>query len=144
IKSLAQNSIDFKFCQKENSKNNNPKLQNMEIYKTYQTKEVRFTMKLNKLASGNVEIPLYAKISPDIKFRRKLTFKNMSAGISEKDFNADMEILVPQSLGDDWAEACFKQLQIRLKMHYNQYGRIMPADLECFIGEMIIVMSEIG
>jgi len=110
----------------------------MEITKNYKTKEISFSMKLNKNSSGKIEIPIYAKMPSNVKFEQ------MSAGISEKDFDEDMKILVPESLGNDWAESCFKQLQKRLKMHFNQYGRIQPADLECFIGEYLLVMGNIG
>ena len=110
----------------------------MEITKYYKTREVSFSMKLKKTSTGKIEIPIYAKMPTNVKFDQ------MSAGISEKDFDDDMEILVPESLGNDWAHSCFKQLQIRLKMHFNQYGSIQPADLECFIGEYLLVMSNIG
>lgn len=110
----------------------------MEISKYYRTQEVSFTMKVNKTTSGKIEIPLY------VKMPENTMFNTMSTGISEKDFDEDMETLVPESLGDDWSESCFIQLQKRLKMHYNQFGRIQPADLETFIGEFIIVMSSIG
>lgn len=110
----------------------------MEITKYYKTKGISFSMKLNKTSSGKIEIPIYAKMPSNVKFEQ------MSAGISEKDFNDDMTILVPENLSDDWAQSCYKQLQIRLAMHFKQYGRIQPADLECFIGEFIIVISNIG
>lgn len=95
-------------------------------------------MRLTKTSTGKIEIPIYAKMPSNVKFDQ------MKAGISEKDFDDDMKILIPESLGNDWAESCFKQFQIRLKMHFNQFGRIQPADLECFIGEYLLVMSNIG
>jgi len=109
-----------------------------EIIKYYETRETSFSIKLNKNISGNIIVPIYPKMPSNVKF------DSMATGISEEHFDEDMVILIPEKLGDDWAESCFNQLQIRLRMHYKQYGRIQPSDLECFIGEFILVMSNIG
>ena len=110
----------------------------MEITKHYRTKEVSFSMELTKTSTGKIEIPIYAKMPANVKFDQ------MKAGISESDFDDDMKIMIPESLGADWFASCFKQFQFRLKMHFNQFGRIQPADLECFIGEYLLVTSSIG
>lgn len=110
----------------------------MEKTKYYRTAEIDFTINIEQPEHGKVKIPVYANIPAHS------LLKSLTVTLSENDFDSDMEILVPASFGDDWGEACFNQLQVRVVKHIQDYGRILPADLECFIAEMVLVISSIG
>lgn len=110
----------------------------MEKSKYYRTAEIEFKIIVEQPDTGKIRIPIYANIPSNSRLR------NMIVTLSEDDFDTDMKVLVPSSFGDDWAEACFNQLQVRVVMHIQEFGRILPADLECYIAEMVLVMASIG
>jgi hypothetical protein len=103
----------------------------MRKTKHYRTTEIVFSIDIEQPIQDKVTIPVYSHLP-------------MVVTLSECDFDSDMKTLIPTSFGNDWAEACFIQLKERVAEHINEFGRILPADLECYIAEMVLVMGSIG
>ena len=110
----------------------------MKIEKHFNLKEIGLTIMLEQPIAGHIVLPLYVgqNTSPNAINRTLI--------VPELDFDKDLKILIPNCLGEDWAESCITQVQVLVGSHYNKYGRIFGADLELYLAELILVMSFIG
>ena len=94
----------------------------------------KFVFEFEVIAPNKVLLPNYTT-SLENKYH---------ATLSESEFLRDIDNLIPDSLYNDWKEACFRQLQIVIRGHVDNYKRITPSDIECYIKESLIVMTSIG
>lgn len=109
----------------------------MKATKTYHIKEGRLKIELEKDYRGKFILPIYMD-KPTNAVGEMVVFVN------ETDFDEDMKILIPESLGDDWFLACQNQLEKMIMAHNKKFGRILPADLELYCIESLIVMIAIN
>lgn len=107
------------------------------IVKKYKVENVYFEIEIESPRDGILTIPVDWKLPTNF-------FKTYFINISEKEFDEDMAIMIPIFFGDDWMEMCFKHFQYRVKFHIEKFNRILPADLECYVAELILVFSSIG
>lgn len=107
------------------------------IVKKYKIEDVYFEIKLESPRDGMVSIPVDWKLPSKI-------LNAMVINISEKQFDEDMLIMLPVFFADDWMEMCFKHFEYRVKFHIDKFNRILPADLECYVAELILIFHSIG
>jgi hypothetical protein len=110
----------------------------MKKTKYYRNNEFNFKIDLELDLQGRFVIPLYAKIPP------KSFVKNLVMFSEEEDFDEDMRILIPESLGDDLYISCCNQLDKAILSHVNKFGQILPADLSQLCALSLLVMSSIS
>jgi hypothetical protein len=104
--------------------------------KAYKIKEGRFKIELGKAYGGRLVLPMYINKPPTAKVQLTLI-------VQESDFDEDMKILVPVSIGDDLFDTCYELLRKLIKSHIMRFGRILPADLETYCTEYVLVISSI-
>jgi len=103
----------------------------------YKIEDVYFEIELESPRDGMLTIPVDRKLPTTF-------FNTYLINISEKEFDNDMLIMLPTSFGDDWMEMCFNQFQYKVKFHIENFKRITPADLECYVAELILIFYSIG
>ena len=85
---------------------------------------------------GQVIIPLYKTTNEII-----LEHSTMSPiDIVEAEFKS----LLPKSLKGDHYKELLSSFVFTIKQHINQYGRILPADLDGYLGEMVLIGDAIS
>jgi len=80
----------------------------------------------------------------DLTIPKSSKISKLQFHLPEIDFDYDMSILVPDYIGEEWVQSCLSRLPIRLNIHFQKYGRLLPPDLELYIAETILVMKSIG
>ena len=107
------------------------------VKKTYRVGKIYFEIQLESPREGMLTLPVDWKVPSNILNKYFLN-------ISNKDFDDDMLIMIPASFGEDWMEAFFIQFQKRVKKHMEEFKRTLPADLECYVAELILIFDSIG
>lgn len=109
----------------------------MQKTQTFYTKELSFDIDYEETTDGKVTFPMY------IKMRKDSPMKELTITLNKIEFIVDLQDLTPISLGSDWGEACFNQLQKVLQKHISKYQRILPSDLEYYVNQTVTIMTSI-
>ncbi len=109
----------------------------MKIFKTYRLKEGSLKLELEKDFRGKIVLPMYIEFRPEVK-------ANLILYVNESDFDEDMKTLVPDSIGSDFFLSCIEQLRKLVDAHVKRFGRILPADLEMYCTESLVVIIALG
>jgi hypothetical protein len=110
----------------------------MKTKKYFQVQDQKFELEFEKDLTGNLIIPIYAKIPPDKKIQ------NLFMSVDESDFDEDLKSLAPENLHGNWVTNCYLQLQKLVVSHFIRYGRVLPVDLEAYCAESVLVAISIG
>lgn len=110
----------------------------MKKTQTFQTQEMSFEVEYEESTEGKVTFPMY------VKMREGSPMKNLIITLSKIEFIVDLNELTPISLGSDWGESCFNQLQKVLQNHINKFKRILASDLEYYVNQTVLIMTSIA
>lgn len=109
--------------------------------KTYALKEFNIEIELEEPQSRKfvLEFDIDFPVNRITGVKPKLT-----ALITEEDFDYEMSVLVPKTIGTNYIDECISCLMNRITIHYKRFGRLLPPDLEQYIAETILIMRSIS
>lgn len=62
---------------------------------------------------------------------------------SKKEFTEDIQTQIPKTLNGNIEELAFESLYQAIVKHINKFGRILPADLEGYVGQNVLLFNSI-
>lgn len=107
--------------------------------------KISFTLK-----GKRIEIPITEVDNDTLNFPipRPIPANNpieeYTMNISKKEFFDDIKTMIPTSLKGDLEEIAADCLIVIIAKHLNKYGRILPSDLETYLGQNILLFSSIN
>lgn len=94
------------------------------------------TIKAEKAPMNQVSVPLYKPVNGIIQ--------SISAVTPEQGFMDDINSLLPKTIDEDFFNKTMESLFNTIQNHLNQFGRLLPSDMELYVGETILVMSGVS
>lgn len=110
-----------------------------KVYLLYKTLGLEIKVPVTKVDEETYNYPIPRTIPTD----SFLSQGDYTMNASKKEFMNDINSQIPKSLNGDLEEIAFESLYQVMVKHINKFGRILPVDLDSYIGQNILLFNSI-
>jgi hypothetical protein len=119
--------------------NNTPKFDMQNIYITFKALGMDIKIPVIKVDESTYNFPI-PRLIPEDFF---LSPGNYTVNVTKQEFIEDVNFQIPKSLDGQLEDVAFESLYQIMVKHINAFGRILPVDLDTYIGQNILLFNSI-
>ncbi|HLT54035.1 MAG TPA: hypothetical protein VKZ97_09090 [Flavobacteriaceae bacterium] len=93
-------------------------------------------IKVEKGPMNQVIVPIYRSVDEEVI--------SISSSTPEPGFVDDIKSLLPKVIDENYFSETMESLFNTIQNHLNRFGRLLPSDMELYVGEAILVMCGVS